>query len=127
MKNYPRHLLIISWIFIFIGALALVRTIDSILHAPRPTIDFFMVFALVGAGLLRRNALARSFAIALCMVTLVFQIVVVTAVILGKRAVGTEDFSSQFLFWLSVALTILASVYGLWALQNSKANAFFKR
>lgn len=119
------HLLIISWAFIFIGFLALVRTVDSLFNSPRPVIDFLVIFALIGFGLLRRKEMARVFAVACCTVALIFQVVTVALVLYGKRTAGTGV--EVVLFWLINVVVIVASAYGLWALQSKQVRSVFKR
>lgn len=126
MKKQTNHLLIVSWAFIFIGFLAIIRTVDSLMHSTRPTIDFLIIFALVGYGLLRHNALARSFAIACCWVTLIFQIAAIALVLTGKRTAGADGSTSQILFWLTAVFVVVASIYALWALQNRSVRALFR-
>lgn len=127
MKKLPTHLVIVSCAFLFIGLMALLQTLNSLFNSPRPTIDFFIIFILIGYGLLRRNDLARSFAIACSMVTLIFQVAAVVLILIGKRVAGVET-GQAIIFWVYTALTIAASGYALWALQSSAVrNLFLKR
>lgn len=125
MNKLPTHLLIVSAAFLLIGLLALLQTVNSLFASSRPTIDFFVVFILIGIGLLRNNSQARSYAIICSAVTLVFQIAAVVLVFIGKRIAGAQT-SEALMFWSYAALTLAASGYALWALQSPSVRRSFR-
>lgn len=125
MKKPIPHLLIVSWAFIVIGLLALIRTMDSLFHSSRPSIDFLLVFLLIGIGLLRRSAQARTFAIICCAVQLIFNIAALTLLVAGKKSLSAAGSGSQVLFWITTITSIAACAYGLWVLQIRTARSKF--
>lgn len=124
MKKLPTHLLIVACAFLLIGAIALWQSINSLFYSSRPVIDFFVVFILIGAGLLRGNEQSRGYALACSLVMLVFQIAAVVLIILGKRTAGAQTSAALF-FWFNTGLTIAASGYALWVLQSAPVRRIF--
>jgi len=117
MARAINHLLYVAWAFIFIGALALIQTVQAFLTSPTPVPNFLMVFLIVGYGLMRRNNIARLFAISCAYVMIIFYAGNLTMIISGRLALPEMGWLPTILFWLIRGLAITASGYALWALQ----------
>lgn len=127
MNKPTSHLLYVAWAFIFIGALALVQTLQAFLTSPTPVPNFLMVFILVGLGLLRRKSIARTFAMSCAYVIIIFYAGNLFMVISGRLPLPEMGPFEVILFWAIRILAIAASGYALWALQTHKVKEQFEK
>ncbi|WOO43380.1 hypothetical protein [Rubellicoccus peritrichatus] len=125
-SKLPKHLKIVSWAFIFLGFLALIETIYSLLNSPVFYINFFIVFIFVGFALIKKKELWRKFAISCSAVVLIFMIGNVLIVLSGKKTLSDLSAEIQITFWIQAILGIGASAYALWALQSKEVRKAFE-
>jgi len=123
----PRHLKIVAWAFIFVGLLALVQTIYTLLKQPVVNINFLIVFIFVGFGLLKKRPLWRTFAISCSIVVLIILIANIIFVATGQKSLTGLPTGILVTFWAQSVIGIAASAYALWALQSSEVRAVFDK
>jgi len=118
MAKASTHLLYVAWAFVFMGALALIQTVQSFLSSPTPVPNFLMIFIVVGYGLMRRHNLARQFAISCAYVMIVIYVGNLFFIMSGRLNLPPMDWFQTLAYWLMRFLAIAASAYALWALQK---------
>ncbi|MGE9297411.1 MAG: hypothetical protein ACQKBV_14100 [Puniceicoccales bacterium] len=125
MKKAANHLLYVAWAFIFIGALALIQTVQAFLMSPTPVPNFLMVFLVVGYGLLRRKNMARVFAVSCAYVMIIIYAGNLFFVFSGRLPLPPMTMFDTIAFWVIRILAITASGYALWALQLRRVREQF--
>lgn len=123
----PKHLKIVGWAFVFVGFLALIQTLYTLLNKPMVNINFLIVFIFVGFGLLKKKPLWRTFALSCSVVVLVFMAGNLIFVISGQKSLSGLPTDMQITFWVQTVLGIAASAYALWALQCKEVRDIFEK
>ena len=121
----PRHLKIVGWAFVFVGFMALIQTLYTLLNRPMVNIDFLIVFLFVGFGLLKKKPLWRTFALSCSMVVLVLLVGNLLLILFGQKNLGQAPAGVIVTFWVKTILGVAASTYALWALQTKEVVAAF--
>jgi len=124
-KKPHNHLNYVAWAFMFIGALALIQTVQSFVNDPTPVPDFLMVFIVVGWGLLKRKAYWRTFALSCAYVFVIFTIGNLVMIFTGSKSLDQLGTLDLVLFWVRCVAMIGAGVYAVWALQISSVRKEF--
>ncbi len=125
-KKPANHLLYVAWAFIFIGALALVQTVQQFVNNPAPIPNFLVIFIIVGWGLLKRKTLWRSFALSCAYVFIIFTLGNIAMILSGAKSLVQLEGFDLFMFWIQSLLMILAGGYAIWALQTKSVRDQFE-
>ncbi|MBK1857437.1 hypothetical protein [Cerasicoccus arenae] len=125
IKKPMNHLVCVAWAFIFIGALALVQTIQSFINEPLAVPNFLMVFIVVGWGLLKRKPLWRTFALSCAYVFFIFTVGKILIVVKSPDGMEGAPLFSVVMFWAISVLMIAGGGYAIWALQTKAVRSQF--
>ncbi|WP_269537850.1 hypothetical protein [Cerasicoccus fimbriatus] len=125
-KKKTNHLVYVAWAFIFIGALALIQTVQAFIYEPLAAPNFLMVFLVVGWGLLKRKAMWRTFALSCAYVFVIFTAGKIIMVLRTPDALSGASTPQLIMFWLISILMVIGGGYAIWALQTKDVRAQFK-
>lgn len=111
--DFPKSLTILAQTLIAVGGLAVIETFRSFLRASVPSINFLVIFVLIGFGLLRRQPMSRSLAFYTAGGVFVFYLMSIIYRVFGPNA--QVDQLSGFFFWLT---SVSATVVSGWAVYT---------
>lgn len=125
-KKPHNHLNYVAWAFMFIGAMALIETVQQFINQPAPVPDFLLIFIVVGWGLLKRKAYWRTFALSCAYVFVIFSLGNLAMIFSGVKSLDSLNTLEQVFFWVRTVAMIAAGVYAVWALQTKSVRDQFK-
>ncbi len=120
----PRGLDALALCFMLLGGLAAYETLVSFLQATIPSINFLVVFILIGIGLKRRTAWARTWALRCAAFVFCFYLGSAAYKILNKVEMQMGD---KILFGTMTLLALIASGWALYTLNRPSIKARFSR
>ena len=122
----PKGVFWLAMAYIGLGLLSVFETISVFVTAnmPVPSINFLMVFIIIGIGLLRGSRLARQFAVGCGLLVSLFYI---GAIIFHLQLTRNLDLLMDVIFWLVSGTAVAAGLFSVFILNTEKANDFFHR
>ncbi len=125
-STHPRSLKILSWLFVFLGILALITTANSFLTG-RPNLDFNTFFMVVGYGLLQKKELWRKFALALSFVVFAFYTSWLFFTLTGMRPLPESLSTWEAVLYYGIStFASLICAWAIWVLTRKDNVALFK-
>lgn len=128
-NKLPQQLVILAGVFMALGALALGQTIYSFFTLDGREIDFMILFLAAGYGLIKLKPYWRLFTLTISVFVLIFTLapLIIALVSWSRPYPQGLPVGTQVIFWVKTIVSIGASGWALFVLQQPKVASLFKR
>lgn len=119
---YPQELKILAFSYLGLGVLALIQSLHSFFSADVPSINFLVIFLIIGLGLLRSHPLARSIAFYCALLVFAFYLACIVFKFFVDHPTNVID---SILFWIISTCAVGASGWAIFLLNRADVVRLF--